>query len=422
MAEVIFSKFFNSKENAALSYYQGQGGYAAAKKALAMKPEDVMAEVKKANIRGRGGAGFNAGMKWGFVPKESKIPKYLVCNCDESEPGTFKDRAIITYCPHMLIEGMIIAAHAIGAHTAYIYIRGEYYREWEMLEKALADAYKAGVLGKNVLGTNLHLDIYTHRGAGAYVCGEETALLNSIEGFRGEPRFKPPFPAIKGLFGGPTIINNVETLSVVPKVIERGGDWFASLGKFPGSGGTRLYGVSGCVNKPGIHELPVGHITLRELIFDHCGGILHGRKLKAVIPGGSSCPVLAAHEIDVALDIEPLMKAGTMMGSAGVIVIDDSWCMVKLLERLIHFYKVESCGQCTPCREGTRWMLDIIHRIEHGHGRMEDIDLLVEVADNIMGKTICALGDASAMPVASFLKKFRPEFEEHVKGGKCPNA
>lgn len=422
MSEKIVSKYFYNKEAAALSYYEKDGGYKAAKKALAMKPDDIIGEVKKANLRGRGGAGFPCGMKWSFIPKESKVPKYLVCNADESEPGTFKDRAIMTYSPHMLIEGMIIGAHAIGAHTGYIYIRGEFVREAEYLEKALDEAYKAGYLGKDVLGTGIEFNLYVHRGAGAYICGEETALLNSLEGKRGEPRVKPPFPAIKGAFGGPTAVNNVETLANIPWIINNGGEAFAKLGKFPNSGGTRLFCVSGHVNKPGLYEFGAGQVTLRELIYDHCGGIRNNNKLKAVIPGGSSAPVLAAHELDIPLDVEPMMKAGTMLGSCGIIVIDDSWCAVKAIKRITHFYAHESCGQCTPCREGCRWMEDVLHRIEDGHGKMSDMDLLLDVADNISGKTLCALGDAAAGPVSSFVKKFRHEFEEHIKGGKCPNA
>jgi NADH-quinone oxidoreductase subunit F len=272
------------------------------------------------------------------------------------------------------------------------------------------------------MGTGFKHDMYVHRGAGAYICGEETGLLNSLEGKRGEPRVKPPFPAIKGAFGGPTIVNNVETLANIPAIINKGGEWFAKLGKFPNSGGTRLYCVSGHVNKPGLYEFGCGHVTLRELIYDHCGGILHGRKLKAVIPGGSSAPVLAAHELDIPLDVEPMMKAGTMLGSCGIIVIDESWCAVKAIKRITHFYAHESCGQCTPCREGCRWMEDVLHRIEDGHGKMADLNLLLSIADNINGKTLCALGDAAAGPVTSFVTKFKHEFEEHIKGGKCPNA
>ncbi|MBI2605615.1 MAG: NADH-quinone oxidoreductase subunit NuoF [Deltaproteobacteria bacterium] len=415
MPEIIVSKFFYNKEAAPLSYYKAHGGYEGLKKALGMTPGAIIAEMKKSNMRGRGGAGFPTGMKWGFIPKESKMPKYMVCNADESEPGTFKDRAIMTYSPHMLIEGMAIGSFAIGARVAYIYIRGEYVREAGILEKAIEEAYKAGILGEKVMGSDFKLDLYVHRGAGAYICGEETGLLNSLEGKRGEPRVKPPFPAIKGAFGGPTIVNNVETLAAVPAIILKGGEWFAGLGKFPNSGGTRLYCVSGHVNKPGLYEFACGAVTLRELIYDHCGGIRNGNKLKAVIPGGSSAPVLTANELDIALDIEPMMKAGTMLGSAGVIVIDETWSAVKAIKRITHFYAHESCGQCTPCREGCRWMEDVLHRILDGHGKMTDLDLLLNVAGNINGKTLCALGDAAAGPVISFVKKFRHEFEEMIR-------
>ncbi len=422
MSEIIVSKFFYNKEAAPLSYYQKHGGYEALKNAIHRTPEEVIAEVKKSNLRGRGGAGFPTGMKWGFIPKESSAPKYLVCNADESEPGTFKDRAIMTYSPHMLIEGIAIGAYAIGAHISYIYIRGEYVKEALILEKAIEEAYEAKILGSKVMGSQFKLDMYVHRGAGAYICGEETGLLNSLEGKRGEPRVKPPFPAIKGAFGGPTIVNNVETLANIPTILVKGGEWFAKLGKFSNSGGTRLYCVSGHVNKPGLYEFACGAVTLKELIFDHCGGIRNNRKLKAVIPGGSSAPVLTPQELDVALDVDALAKAGTMLGSAGIIAIDDSWCMVRVIKRITHFYAHESCGQCTPCREGCRWMEDVLHRIEAGHGKMSDLDLLLEVADNINGKTLCALGDAAAGPVTSFVKKFKSEFEEHIKGGRCPSA
>ncbi len=422
-APKIISKFFYNKEAAPLDYYLKHSGYEAAKKALSsMSADDIIGEMKKSNMRGRGGAGFPTGMKWGFIPKQSKDPKYLVCNADESEPGTFKDRAIMTYSPHMLIEGMIIAAFAIGSNRGYIYIRGEYVEETKILERALEEAYAKGFLGNKVLGTNFKFDLYVHRGAGAYICGEETALLNSLEGKRGEPRVKPPFPAIKGAFGGPTIVNNVETLAAVPWIISNGGEAFAKLGKDPKSGGTRVYCISGHVNKPGLYEFPAGHVTLRQLIFDHAGGITDGRKVKAVIPGGSSAPVLTPAELDIDLDVEPMMKAGTMLGSAGTIVINDSWCAVKAIKIITHFYAHESCGQCTPCREGCRWMEDVLHRIEEGQGKMSDLDLLLNIADNINGKTLCALGDAAAGPVASFVKKFRHEFEEHIKGGKCPYA
>ncbi len=420
--ETLFIQHF-SEESKPIDYYlNSMRGYSALKKALGMTQDDIILEVKKSNLRGRGGAGFPTGMKWGFIPKKSAKPKYLVCNADESEPGTFKDRDIMRYTPHLLIDGMAIAAHAIGANIGYIYIRGEYTRETKILNEAIDEAYKNGYLGKNIQGSEFSFDLTVHRGAGAYICGEETGLLNSLEGKRGEPRVKPPFPAQAGAFGGPTIVNNVETLAAVPFIINRGGDWFSKLGKLEKSGGTRLFCVSGHVKKPGVYELPAGSVTLRQLIYGYCHGILGDKKLKAVIPGGSSAPVLTADEIDVIVDIEPLMKIGTMLGSAGIIVVSEDYCVVKLLKRIVKFYAHESCGQCTPCREGCKWMEDILHRIEDGHGREQDIALLLEVADNINGKTLCALGDAAAGPVISFVKKFRADFEAHIRGGKCPNV
>ena len=420
--ETLFIQHFN-EEARPLSYYlEKMDGYSSLIKAFKMSQDEIIGEVKKSNLRGRGGAGFPTGMKWGFIPKQSSKPKYLVCNADESEPGTFKDRDIMRYTPHLLIEGMIIGAHAIGAHQGYIYIRGEYTKEAQILQDAIKEAYKKGYLGKDIQKSGFQFDLTVHRGAGAYICGEETALLNSLEGKRGEPRVKPPFPAQAGAFGGPTIVNNVETLAAIPHIIARGGDWFAKLGKLEKSGGTRLFCVSGHVKKPGVYELPAGSVTLRQLIYDHCGGILGDRKLKAVIPGGSSAPVLTADEIDVVVDIEPLMKIGTMLGSAGIIVVSEDYCVVKLIKRITKFYAHESCGQCTPCREGCQWMETILERIEHGHGREQDLALLLEIAENINGKTLCALGDAAAGPVSSFVKKFRADFEAHIRGGKCPIA
>lgn len=421
-SETLFIQHFN-EESRPLAYYQKHMlGYRAAKKALSMSPDEIINEVKASNLRGRGGAGFPTGMKWGFIPKQSEKPKYVVCNADESEPGTFKDRDIMRYTPHLLIEGMVITGHAIGSHIGYIYIRGEYTREAKLLDQAIDEAYKNGMLGKNILGSKFSFDITVHRGAGAYICGEETGLLNSLEGKRGEPRVKPPFPAQAGAFGGPTVVNNVETLAAVPFIVERGGAWFSQLGKLEKSGGTRIFCVSGHVKKPGLYELPAGGVTLRELIYDHCHGILGDRKLKAVIPGGSSAPVLTPDEIDVVVDIEPLMKVGSMLGSAGIMVVSEDYCVVKLIERITRFYAHESCGQCTPCREGCKWMEDILHRIEHGKGREQDLDLLLDIADNIGAKTLCALGDAAAGPVASFVRKFRSDFEAHIRGGRCPNA
>lgn len=421
-SETLFIQHFKDSSRSLDYYLKSMNGYEAAKKALAMSQDDVIAEVKKSNLRGRGGAGFPTGTKWGFIPKQSPKPKYLVCNADESEPGTFKDRDLMRYTPHLLIEGMIIGAHAIGAKTGYIYIRGEYTREAKLLDEAIEEAYEKGFLGKKVLGKDFHFDLTVHRGAGAYICGEETGLLNSLEGKRGEPRVKPPFPAQSGAFGGPTIVNNVETLCAIPSIISRGGDWYSKLGKLERSGGTRLFCVSGHVKKPGLVELGAGSVTLRQLIYDHCGGVLGDRPLKAVIPGGSSAPVLTADEIDVVVDIEPLMKIGTMLGSAAIMVVNSDYCVVRLLRRITKFYAHESCGQCTPCREGCQWMENIIERIEHGHGREQDLPLLLDIADNINGKTLCALGDAAAGPVSSFVKKFRGDFEAHIRGKKCPHA
>lgn len=420
--ETLFIQHF-SEEARPLSYYlKKMNGYTALQKALKMSQDEIINEMKKSNLRGRGGAGFPTGMKWGFIPKQSNKPKYIVCNADESEPGTFKDRDLMRYTPHLLIEGMAVCGYTIGSNAGYIYIRGEYTREAKLLIQAIDEAYANGYLGKNIHGSGFDFDLTVHRGAGAYICGEETALLNSLEGKRGEPRVKPPFPAQAGAFGGPTIVNNVETLSAVPFIVNRGGEWFSKLGKIEKSGGTRLFCVSGHVKKPGLYELPAGGVTLRQLIYDYCHGILNDKKLKAVIPGGSSAPVLTADEIDVVVDIEPMMKIGTMLGSAGIMVVSEDYCVVKLIKRITKFYAHESCGQCTPCREGCRWMEDVLDRIEDGHGREQDLSLLLDIADNINGRTLCALGDAAAGPVTSFVKKFRADFEAHIRGGKCPNA
>jgi NADH-quinone oxidoreductase subunit F len=416
----LFVQHFGNNANRALTYYlEKMQGYEAAKKVIgSMTPDQVIEEVKKSNIRGRGGAGFPTGMKWSFIPKGGDKPKYLVCNADESEPGTFKDRDIIRYSPHLLIEGLIIGSFAIDCKHAYVYIRGEYTREAKIFQAAIDEAYEKGYLGKNIFGSQFSIDITMHRGAGAYICGEETGLLNSLEGKRGEPRVKPPFPAVSGAFACPTAVNNVETIATMPHIIRGGGEWYAKLGKLEKSGGTRLISLSGHVNKPGVYEFEAGSHTLRRLIEEKGGGVWKSRKLKAVIPGGSSAPILTADEIDVILDIEPLQKIGTMMGSGAVMVIDDTADMVKLLWRITKFYAHESCGQCTPCREGCHWMESILHRILHGHGNDKDLDLLFDVASNIGGKTLCALGDAAAGPVISFLKKFRPEFEAYIRGQK----
>jgi NADH-quinone oxidoreductase subunit F len=394
------------------------GDYAAARQALAMKPEEIIQIVKDSELRGRGGAGFPTGAKWGFVPKNAPKPTWLLCNADESEPGTFKDRVIMEKDPHLLIEGMIISAYAIGSNPmAYIYIRGEFYYGAVVLDQALEEARAKGYLGKNIFGSGFDFDITVHRGAGAYICGEETGLIESVEGHRGQPRVKPPFPAVVGVFGGPTVVNNVETLACVPLIIKNGAEWFKSFG-IPKNTGPKLYCVSGTVKKPGVYEFPMG-INLKELVFDHCGGLPEGRKLKAVIPGGASAPMLTADEIDIPLTFDALMKAGSMLGSAGIIVLDDSVCIVDAVWRLSKFFAHESCGQCTPCREGTNWLESVLDRLERGEGRPQDADLLLDMSDNIGGKSLCALGDAAIGPVISSVKKFRDEYLHHVTHKSC---
>jgi NADH-quinone oxidoreductase subunit F len=375
-----------------------------------MKPSEVMDEVKKASLRGRGGAGFPAGVKWGFVPRDSPKPKYLCVNADEGEPGTFKDRYIMSHSPHLLLEGIIIASYAVGIHEAFIYIRGEYEAVARRLERAVAEAYEKGCLGKDILGSGFSLDVVVHRGAGAYICGEETALLESLEGKRGHPRLKPPFPASVGLFQCPTVINNVETLANVPAIVTHGADWFVERG-LPKDGGTRLFGVSGLVRKPGIYELPMG-TKLSVIIYDHAGGMRDGKKLKAVVPGGMSAPVLKADELDLPMDFDSLVGAGSMLGSAAVIVIDQETPMLEVLKAVTKFYSHESCGQCTPCRIGTSWIDKIVRRMAEGRGRREDIDTIVRLASNIKGKTLCPMGDAAALPILSLCQKFRAELEE----------
>ena len=415
---LILTRRWGKPGSAALASYRADGGYAALDKALAMDPAAIVEEVKKSHLRGRGGAGFATGLKWTFLPKDVR-PRYLTVNADESEPGTFKDRYIIEHDPHMLIEGIAITCWALDIHLAYVYIRGEFARQARVLETAIEEARAAGILGARLGGRkDFDLDVHVHRGAGAYICGEESALLESLEGKKGYPRLKPPFPAVVGLWGKPTIINNVETIANVPWIVENGGAAFAALGVGK-SGGTRLFGVSGHVNRPGVYEKPV-HYNLKTLVMQDAGGIVGGRKVKAVIPGGSSAPVLRGDEIDISLEFDAVKAAGSMSGSGGVIVFDDSTCMVHALARIAKFYAEESCGQCTPCREGTSWMEGIIEKIEHGHGTAEDVAKLEQVAGNVMGNTICALGDAAAMPVLSFVKKFKAEFLQHVELRRCP--
>jgi NADH-quinone oxidoreductase subunit F len=417
-AEVlIISKRFGIANSTKIDTYLQNGGYKALEKALKqMTPDSIIDEVKKSGLRGRGGAGFPTGMKWSFVPKDSSKPKYVLCNADESEPGTSKDRPLMELDPHQLIEGTAIAGRAIGSHQGYIYIRGEYRYLFNIVDAALDEAYSKGYLGQNILGSGFDFELCTHTGAGAYECGEESALMESLEGKRGYPRIKPPFPAVVGLYGCPTIINNVETLSTVPAIVNGGGEWYASLG-VPRNGGTRLYSISGHVNKPGIYELPLG-FPLRKLIEDVAGGMRGGKKLKAVIPGGSSCPLLSADEIDVPMDYDSVAKIGSMLGSGGTVVMDEDTCMVDVARRIMHFYAHESCGWCIPCREGTAWLRKLLDRFHEGAGRGEDIPLIDELSNNMLGRTLCALGDAAALPTISIVKKWRNEFEDHLQG-KC---
>jgi NADH-quinone oxidoreductase subunit F len=413
----VLSSRFGDPQGTWLERYLEGGGYVAAKKALtSMTPQQVIDEVSRANLRGLGGAGFPTGKKWSFVPKSAK-PRYLVVNADEGEPGTFKDRYILERDPHALLEGMLIAAHAIGSHKAYVYIRGEYFRPAQRLQRAVDEAYAQGWLGKDVQGTGFDLDVVIHRGAGAYICGEETALLTSIEGGKGFPRLKPPFPAVSGLFACPTIVNNVETLACVPFILRNGAGRFAALGTAR-QGGTRLFCVSGHVARPGVYELPVG-VTLRALIEEACGGVRDGRKLKAVNPGGISAKVLTAAEIDVAMDFDSLAAASSMAGSGGVIVMDETTSMVAALDAASRFFAHESCGQCSPCREGTGWIHRIVRRIVEGRGVPRDLDDLLGIARDMEGKTICVFADAAAWPVLSYVTKFRAEFEEHVRSGRA---
>jgi NADH-quinone oxidoreductase subunit F len=405
-----------------LKDYEARGGYQALRKILAagdagMTPDQVVAEVKTSGLRGRGGAGFPTGLKWSFMPRQFPGQKYLVCNSDEGEPGTCKDRDILAFNPHIVIEGMIIAAYAMGITVGYNYIHGEIFEIYQRFEEALEEARAAGYLGDKILGSNYNFQLHGFHGFGAYICGEETALLESLEGKKGQPRFKPPFPASFGIYGKPTTINNTETFAAVPWIIRNGGQAYLEVGK-PNNGGTKIYSVVGDVNKPGNYEIPMG--TPFSTLLELAGGVRTGRKLKAVIPGGSSAPVLPASiMMELTMDYDSIAKAGSMLGSGAVIVMDDSRCMVESLLRLSYFYQHESCGQCTPCREGTGWLWRMVDRIEHGHGKMEDIELLNSVADNIQGRTICALGDAAAMPVRAMIKHFRSEFVHHIEHKTC---
>jgi len=415
METKLLTEFYHLDEFRTLPGYQKQGGYEVLKKALKMQPQQIIDEVKASGLRGRGGAGFPTGMNWGFLPKNNE-PRYLLCNADEGEPGTFKDRLMMERAPHQLIEGMIISGYAVGSQKGYIYVRGEYHYPISVLRKAVEEAYAAGLLGKNILGSGINFDLDVYSGAGAYICGEETGMISSLEGLKGQPKLKPPFPAVQGYLRKPTIVNNVETLAAVVPIIKDGAAAYRKFGTEK-SAGTKLFSLSGNVVRPGNYEVPLAY-PLKDLIYKLGGGMKPGRKLKAVIPGGSSAPVLTAEEAEkVNLDYESIAAAGSMLGSGAVIVIDDSQCMVDMLGVLTHFYHHESCGQCTPCREGTGWLNKIVHSILEGRGRLQDIELLIKVADNMKGRTICALSDAAALPVLSFVTKFRDEFEYFVREG-----
>jgi len=417
------------KDGHTLKVYRDTGGYRSLDVALKMAPADIIDEVKKSVLRGRGGAGFPTGMKWSFVPKDSPKTKYVVCNADESEPGSFKDRYLLEFDPHAVIEGMIIAGHALGSTTGYIYFRGEYKYLIDIMDIALAEAREAGYLGKNILGSGFDHDIHTHTGAGAYICGEETALLTSLEGYRGHPRMKPPFPAVEGLYESPTVVNNVETFTSIPQIIEMGGIAWRDLGTEK-SGGTKLWSISGHVKKPGVYELPMGYADMEKFIMEDCGGMLRDNKLKAVIPGGSSVYIMNAGQIigqNVTLDYEGLVAAGSMLGTGGMMVMDETVDIMETTKNLTEFYKHESCGWCTPCREGTDWLVKIFDRIAAGGGKPEDAQLLLDICDNIEGKSFCALGDAAAWPIQSAIRQFPDDFKKWLvdktaANGMMPNV
>ena len=419
MPELIITKDIDAPGRDTLEGYRKTGGYAALEKALKeYQPEELVELVKKSGLRGRGGAGFPTGMKWGFLAKNE--PRYLCCNCDESEPGTFKDRMIMEKSPHQLVEGVILTSYACRVSTAFIYVRGELAFAGRQVARAIQEAYNAGYIGQNILGSGYSLEVIMHRGAGAYICGEESALMESLEGRRGYPRLKPPFPAAIGLYGGPTVINNCETLATIPAIVMNGADWYASFGTEK-SKGTRIFCLSGQVKKPGNYELPLG-TPLRTLIYDeeYGGGILGDKHLKAIIPGGSSTFMLGEDKVDTPMDFEAIAAAGSMLGSGGVVVISEETCIIDAVLRMTEFYRDESCGKCTPCREGTYWLTEILHRIEHGHGQQKDIDLLLDICDNISGKSFCPLGDAATSSITSSIKLFRHEYEAHVREGRCP--
>ena len=418
--EVIFKHLENGTDLSDIGKYRAVGGYAVLEKILREKtpPADLLDEIKESALRGRGGAGFPTGLKWSFIPRGLPVDVYLVCNADEGEPGTFKDREIMMRNPHLLVEGLVLSAYIIGATSGYIYIHGEIWEAYELMEQALEEARAAGYLGESLLGTDFSFQLHCHHGYGAYICGEETALLESLEGKKGQPRFKPPFPAAFGLYGKPTTVNNVETFACVPYILEHGGSQFLDLGK-PRNGGTKIFSVSGHVVRPGNYEVPMG--TPFPELLEMAGGMRPGSELKAVIPGGSSVPVLPGEiMMETAMDYDSIAKAGSMLGAGSVIIMDQTVCMVNALKRISYFYHEESCGQCTPCREGTGWLYRVIKRLEEGEGTHGDLDLLNDVSDNMDGSTICALGAAAAMPVKSFIKHFREEFERHIDEGACP--
>jgi NADH-quinone oxidoreductase subunit F len=415
----ILTRHWDDPKQKELATYRSRGGYEALRKALSMEPAAVIEEVKASGLRGRGGAGFPTGTKWSFIPKGATAPRYLCCNADEGEPGTFKDRDVMRYDPHALVEGMGICCWAVGAHHGFVYIRGEFVAEARVVQAAIDEAYAAGILGPKAMGTDFALDLTVHRGAGAYICGEETALIESIEGRKGQPRLKPPFPATVGLFDGPTVVNNVETLAALPWILSNGAKAYAAFGTEK-SKGTKLFSISGPVKKPGVYEVEMG-FPLRRFIDEVAGGLVDGKELKGVIPGGSSTPVLLPDEVDRAnLDHESLAALGSMLGSGAIIVLPTDFCVVRAMAILARFYHHESCGQCTPCREGTGWLDRVISRLEHGKGTVDDIDFLASEADAIIGTTICPLADAAAMPMKSFVTKFRADFEEHLRLGRCP--
>jgi NADH-quinone oxidoreductase subunit F len=415
--ERMLSQYFGDKDAIGIDGWIERGGYKALEKALGMAQDDVIQVVKDSGLRGRGGAGFPAGLKWSFMPKDGKVPSYVACNADESEPGTFKDRELMRWTPHQVIEGIIIASYAVRAQHAYIYIRGEFVDIVRVLNGAVVEAYERGYLGANILGSGYDMDLTVHTGAGAYIAGEETGLLNSLEGRRAEPRVKPPFPAQKGAFDRPTTVNNVETLASVPHIVLNGADWYRQWGTEK-SPGTKLFSCCGHLQRPGNYEVPLD-FSLKELVYELCGGPPEGRELLGVIPGGSSVPILTVDELDCDVSYEGIEAAGSFLGSGGLIAMDDSTCMVRAVRRMVEFYAHESCGQCTPCREGTSWLTKILKRIERGEGREEDIPLLLDVGSNMSGSTICPLSDSAAVPVVSSIQKYEDEYMAHIRDGSC---